>query len=171
MVVFALPAYFANSAPVVSGGKTPLDGGMKLSDGNRLLGAGKTIRGFFVGVAAGTLSAILLAWLFPAWFAPFISSINEKIFIGFLLAFGALTGDVLGSFFKRRRGMKRGQPSLLSDKILFLITALFFAVLFYPQLWLEISVEGMVFLLVLTYVLHLAFNALAHGLKLKSVPW
>ena len=89
LLIFILPAYFANSAPVVSGGKTPLDAGMKLKDGNRFLGDGKTVKGFFVGVAAGTLSAIMLAFLFPDSYASFIASTNEKVFIGLLLAFGA----------------------------------------------------------------------------------
>ena len=43
--------------------------------------------------------------------------------IGFLLGFGALLGDALGSFIKRRMGIGRGKPAPILDQIDFLIVA------------------------------------------------
>ena len=42
-ILFIIPAYVANSIPVVMGGGPPLDGGRMWKDGKRILGDGKTI--------------------------------------------------------------------------------------------------------------------------------
>ncbi len=58
-ILFILPSYFANSIPVVLGGGAPLDGKRKLSNGQRIFGDGKTVRGFFSGIFAGILVGVL----------------------------------------------------------------------------------------------------------------
>ena len=85
----------SNGIPVLFPGRTPIDLGQKHDDGNRFFGPGKTIRGFIAGVLVGTLSGILLALIWPA-FLP-VLSFNEKAELSFLLAFGAMAGDLLGS--------------------------------------------------------------------------
>ena len=55
LILYILPSYFANSVPVLLGGGAPVDGGRKMADGQRIFGDGKTVRGFFAGIAAGTL--------------------------------------------------------------------------------------------------------------------
>ena len=42
-----LPAYVANASAVLVGGGTPVDSGKNWKDGKRILGDGKTWRGFF----------------------------------------------------------------------------------------------------------------------------
>jgi len=169
LVLFILPAYVANAAPVIFSGGPKLDLGKTFSDGKRIFGDGKTLFGFVGGVACGVLAAAALAFLIPSLFIPAASSLELKGFAGFLLAFGALCGDLIGSFFKRRMGMARGEPSILLDQLTFLVVALLFASQYYPPA--AAGVDGLLFLVVLTFVLHLFFNVLAHRLHLKSVPW
>ncbi|MEE9164043.1 MAG: CDP-archaeol synthase, partial [Thermoplasmata archaeon] len=108
---FFLPAYVANPAAVLVGGGTPMDFGAKLRDGRRVFGDGKTWRGFIggglIGVALGT---IMWASTLPFPGTPF-SYGPFPVFLGIVaaLSFGALLGDLLGSFLKRRWGIDRGE--------------------------------------------------------------
>src|SRR5207245_9231821 len=54
-LLFIGPSYVANAAPLLLGGGTPLDGGKNFLDGQRILGAHKTVRGLFAGIIAGSL--------------------------------------------------------------------------------------------------------------------
>jgi CDP-2,3-bis-(O-geranylgeranyl)-sn-glycerol synthase len=85
----------ANGAPVITSKMLgnrfawPIDNGLNLGDGYRLFGNSKTWRGFFSAVIFTTVVAIL-------WGLEPLTG----------LLFGALTmtGDLLTSFIKRRRG-------------------------------------------------------------------
>jgi len=169
LILFILPAYVANSVPVVLGGKTPIDFGAKLPDGNRLLGKGKTYRGLLAGVVSGTLVAIILAMIVPNLFIPAAAQ-NQKYLVGFALSLGAMLGDIIGSFIKRRRGMKQSQESFLMDKVAFLITALIIAFPFYSPA-ISLNAIDIILLLIITFVLHKFFNWIAFETKLKKVPW
>lgn len=154
-IIFIWPAYVANGAPVIFGGGMALDFGRKIR-GRPIFGSHKTIRGLVAGLLAG-----------------FIMSCIESIFIpymlpvGILLTLGTMFGDLAGSFIKRRIGKKEGTKMLLLDQYPFLIFALLFAFLLgnLP------SIYGIVFLFVLTGVLHVLTNHSAHKMKLKKVPW
>ena len=169
LVAFILPAYFANSTPVVLGGGLPLDLKAKLGDFKRLFGDGKTIRGFASGVLAGTLIGELEALALPATKYSLYSSPQIYILAGFLLGLGTMIGDLAGSFLKRRFGMKRGHPSFILDQLFFLAIALLFAYPFIPAIALE--PQNLIFLFALTYVLHVASNYAANKVGLKKVPW
>jgi len=53
------PAYIANSVAVLTGGKYPIDQGKTLSDGNRILGDGKTWSGLLGGTLGGIAFGLL----------------------------------------------------------------------------------------------------------------
>ena len=162
--LFILPSYVSNSIPVELGGGAPLDGGWKWGD-RRLLGDGKTVRGFLAGVSGGTLTGSLMALLYPS---PFFSSPQNQFIASFLLALGTMLGDSIGSFIKRRLGMAPGKPFIL-DSILFLFIAL---LLVYPLTSASLYAPvPLAFLIVLTLILHPLFNFLANRLGMKSVPW
>jgi CDP-2,3-bis-(O-geranylgeranyl)-sn-glycerol synthase len=129
---FFLPAGLANAVPVVVSKlpylkrwNTPLDFG-KEHKGQPIFGANKTWRGLLAGMVVATLVIGLqkLATQNISWFAD-ISWIDyepTKIWLlGPLSGAGALLGDAVESFFKRRRGTPAGQPWFPFDQIDYII--------------------------------------------------
>ena len=132
-----IPAYIANGSALLVGGGIPIDFGKKWKDGRRILGNGKTWRGLisgaFLGMTGGFAITIAAIYISDSEFAflglndfgrfplmiPIISSI----------CFGALFGDILESFFKRRVGKKRGEDWIPFDQLDFILGVLFFSFL------------------------------------------
>ncbi|MFH0927177.1 MAG: CDP-2,3-bis-(O-geranylgeranyl)-sn-glycerol synthase [Candidatus Micrarchaeota archaeon] len=169
ILLFIIPAYIANSAPVILGGVYPIDGGANFFDGRRIFGEGKTWYGLLGGVFLGVLSSILLAFILSGGpYDLFGAQPQYYILCGIALSAGALFGDLAGSFIKRRLGAKRGD-SVLLDQITFLLGALAFC---YP-LGLTIIFQPInaLFLFVITYFIHRFANFAAHHAGLKRVPW
>lgn len=154
---FILPAYIANAAPVVVGGGPPIDGGKKLADGNRIFGNGKTIRGFILGLLAGCIIGVLQVSI---WARP------GGLTIAVLLGLGALIGDLIGSFAKRRGGLKRGEPAPGLDQLEFVVGALLLASLIEIPGW-----EIVATLLITTPLIHLGTNIIGYKMGLKSEPY
>lgn len=166
-------------APIFVGGGPPMDGGRVWKDGRRILGPGKTWRGFFGGiaVAAAVGMFISLAGLYDVNFAEealvygllkspaMLEPLTVGFFLGFLQGLGALVGDAIGSFIKRRKGIERGGPLWGLDQLGFVILAMVFAYPFYA--WpLEYAL-----IIPVTFFVHLGTNATGYVLGLKDVPW
>lgn len=96
----------ANGLPallgLVLGPGRPLDGGLRLGDGRPLLGPTKTVRGVLASLVATPLAA---AGLGLPWQ------------IGLLVALGAMLGDLLASFTKRRLGLASSATVPLLDTV------------------------------------------------------
>jgi CDP-2,3-bis-(O-geranylgeranyl)-sn-glycerol synthase len=98
----------ANGAPVVAKkvfGRhfaRPLDGGLKLADGRPMFGPSKTLRGLLAAVAAAAAGAPLLG-LAPR--------------LGVFVALGAMAGDLLSSFVKRRFALRPSSRALGLDQV------------------------------------------------------
>jgi CDP-2,3-bis-(O-geranylgeranyl)-sn-glycerol synthase len=166
-LIFILPAYFANAAPVLfrtGKSKTPIDMKMKFYDSRRILGEGKTWVGFFVGIITGTIIGALI-WLIGL---QRIYNFQTHIMVSFLLSTGTMVGDAVGSFIKRRISIRRGRPLPLLDQLGFLIFALVFAYNYLPAF---MDVYTIAILMVITVFVHYAANRIAYKMKLKSVPW
>lgn len=162
-----LPAYFANSSAVLWGGGTPLDMGLRLPDGARFLGDGKTFRGFLGGAATGVLVAVALNAVSGAAGMPGIPLLSA---VG--LSVGALSGDVSASFLKRRIGLGRGRPMPGLDQLDFLAGGLLLTWLLTPA-WFS-SVYGafeVLFVAALTPLVHVSVNLFAYKVGLKGEPW
>ncbi|MGC8568155.1 MAG: CDP-2,3-bis-(O-geranylgeranyl)-sn-glycerol synthase [Candidatus Micrarchaeia archaeon] len=154
-IIYILPAYVANGAPVIFHGWGPLDRGKSLR-GKRIFGDHKTIRGTLSAFIAGILMGLIESAFF-----------GYMLLIAFMLTLGAIFGDLLGSFIKRRLGIKSGNSVPFLDQYGFFVFALAFA------FWLGHipSLYGLIFLFVLTGFMHLFTNKGAFLLGLKSVPW
>jgi len=158
---YILPAYCANGAPVIFGGGKPLDFGKKFLDGKPIFGSHKTIRGFISGLAIGTFVG-LIQWVFGAS----VGYLKVDVPLGFALSLGAMTGDLLGSFIKRRLNLKPGASLPIIDQMSFVVVALAFGYLIEPPTPTEVII-----ILLLTGLLHLLTNKIAYHLRIKRTPW
>ncbi len=162
-----LPAYIANPTAVLFGGGKPIDFGKNWSDGRRILGDGKTYRGLFGGAACGIIAGMLQRLGSPdgIFVMPSISAIIT-------LSFGALLGDMVKSFFKRRLGFERGEKLPIIDQLDFVAGAWVLTYIFDPQWFAEnFTFWIIITVLVLTPVLHRATNILGYHIKVKKEPW
>ncbi len=150
VVYLFLPAYFANASPVIFGGGAPLDGGVNWLDGKPFLGGHKTTKGTIFGITIGSIVGLL-----------------QGNFIGGVLqAVGAIFGDIIASFLKRRINIEPGDSFPLADQLDFIILAV---ALSYPvQLT---SWETIIVIILVTLPLHYLTNVVAYLLGLKKQPW
>ncbi len=168
-----IPAYTPNNFAVLFGGGTPVDLGKKFIDGKRILGDGKTIRGFVSGVLGGIFcgniqyyAEKILGWGFYSTLAY-----TDFLIMVSTLSFGALFGDMVGSFIKRRFGIERGEKLPLFDQLTFLIFAFLFAYISSPYFGDLFSLKIVLTGFIITPFLHLLTNFIAYKLGLKDVPW
>jgi len=156
VIYFMLPAYLANMSALVFGGGKPLDMGVALANGKRLIGDGATWR----GTGAGTCVGLIVGGL-----QGFISgSVLAGALTGLLLGLGALLGDAAGSFIKRRIGIERGRPAPILDQLDFVFGAL---LLVSPLV--NLPLYYIVLIMVITVVLHLSANIVAYLMGMKDV--
>ncbi|MGC8662571.1 MAG: CDP-2,3-bis-(O-geranylgeranyl)-sn-glycerol synthase [Candidatus Micrarchaeia archaeon] len=154
-IIYILPAYVANGSPVIFKGVKPIDFG-KTFKGKRIFGPHKTIRGLIFGLASGIVVGAAESLILP-----------YMLVVGIVLSIGTHFGDLFGSFIKRRMGKESGSSVPFLDQYLFLIFALLFA---YP-LGNMPGIVGIIFLFILTGIMHKLTNVLANKAKLKDVPW
>lgn len=192
---FFLPAFVANMFPVILGAlKFPF--GQPISE--KHLGSHKTWRGFY----AGYLGALLVLALqkhftaivvfpgdnfsssvslpgedFSSLFQPLLDYAHLNIFLYAIpFGLGAIAGDAIKSFFKRRLNRKPGAPFFPFDQLDFVIGALLSLIPFYifdSQSFFTspFQLSILLTLLILTPLLHLLTNLLAYALGLKKVWW
>lgn len=168
-VWFILPAYVANSVAIDVSGvpflrkySTPLDFGRSWR-GKRILGDGKTWRGLVFGTLGGVACAALQQTYPQTELYPMTP------LVGFLLGFGALVGDSVESFIKRRMGFGRGHPLLLLDQLDYIFGAFMFAWLAVP--YKVIGLDYLILASAVTVPLHMFASVVAWALKLKKNPW
>jgi len=122
-----LPAAMANMAPVfaskIFGPGRPIDGGRKIG-GTRLFGDHKTWQGLIAGIVVGQLT-FGIQWLMAglSWVSVIQLGTGLPVFLGALMGFGALAGDLVKSFFKRKIGVAPGKSWIPFDQIDFVIGA------------------------------------------------
>jgi len=145
-----LPAYFANATPVAFGGGPPLDRGLSWRDGRPLLGGHKTLRGCVVGILAGAL----------------VGSLQGRFLAGLAQGVGAIVGDLISSFFKRRLGIPPGDSFPLLDQLDFIVVAVLLS-----QPFVSASLEKIAVIMVVTVPIHYAMNYVSWLTKMKEHPW
>lgn len=171
-----IPAYVANASALLVGGGTSIDFGKTYKDGKRILGDGKTwqglIAGSFIGMTAGFGLSVAAKYAntyeFPIYLSDF-TGFPMMIPLIFSICFGALIGDVVESFFKRRHNIERGKDWIPFDQIDFIIGVLIstflmssilslFSLLPYNWFFKEFSVYHILTLLIATPFIHLFSN-------------
>lgn len=107
-IVLLLLLIVANGAPILVAWRLgprwdcPLDAGLVLRDGRRLLGESGTLR----GLVAAVVATALLAWV-----------LGLGAGMGALIGLLAMVGDALSSFIKRRLGLPPGAKATGLDQI------------------------------------------------------
>ncbi|MFH1328196.1 MAG: CDP-2,3-bis-(O-geranylgeranyl)-sn-glycerol synthase [Candidatus Bathyarchaeota archaeon] len=166
-----VPAYVANGmAPVFGGGK-PIDLGKNFIDGKRILGDGKTIRGAVSGIVFGTFAILVeVALVNVLVIDVFLNS--TFILFGLVIALGAIIGDLIGAFIKRRLGLARGKSVPGLDQLTFILIAFIFAYGFTQFIPLTIITFTMLLVaLIITPFLHLLGNYVGYKIGKKREPW
>jgi CDP-2,3-bis-(O-geranylgeranyl)-sn-glycerol synthase len=173
-----IPAYIANGCALILGGGTPIDFGKKWKDDRRILGDGKTWNGLIVGAFFGLTGGFGIAIV-----AIYANNSEEFAFLGLndfgrfpimipiiaSICFGALLGDIIESFLKRRVGKKRGESWIPFDQLDFILGVLFFSFIIagllqvlgfteYNWFFQSFTVWHMLTLLILTPFFHLFAN-------------
>lgn len=165
-----VPAYVANAGAVPFGGGTPVDFGKCAGDGRRYLGDGKTWRGLIGGVVVGILFGglqIFLADIFHWDWLPQHTLVTITV-----LAAGALLGDMVKSFFKRRAGKDRGQKWPVADMYDLVAGSLVLLALFaWPWVLEYITIWIFLAILIWTPLLHRGANIIGYLIGIKQVPW
>ncbi|MCU0642544.1 MAG: CDP-archaeol synthase [archaeon] len=115
-----LPAGFANMAPVLFKNINFLNYPIS----KKLFGEHKTYRGFFFGILLAVLAAYALSWSAKFVFTGYDYGFLSPMILGLLLGFGALFGDLVKSFFKRRAGIMPGKSWMPWDQIDWIIGAM-----------------------------------------------
>lgn len=170
---FLLPAYFANMAPVFNKALFrnqrfyTVDFGRNLG-GGKIFGSHKTYNGIIAGVVLAVLVSYIQFSLVSIGFFEGISIINYErwILIGVLFGFGAMIGDLVKSFFKRRVGVREGERWIPFDQLDFVVGGVGFVWVFY-----SIDVYIVISALILSFILHIAINHIGYFLKIRETRW
>ena len=175
--LYFLPAFVANPTAVLFGGGRPIDGGRVLRDGQRLFGDGKTWAGLAGGIASGGCLGVLISFgalaVYPS--LSYGTPLASLIF-PFLFSMGALAGDLLGSFLKRRMGRPKGAETLGLDQYDFVLGSVLVLLLVQPVWFWNTFLAGeawvgFLFIIVITPFLHRAVNIIGYRMGKKEVPW
>jgi len=147
----------ANTAPLlgkrVLGDRSarPLDGGLTFFDGRPLFGASKTLRGVVLAVLATAAAGALvgLDWR-----------------IGALAGGGAMVGDLLSSFLKRRFGLKPSSQATGLDQVPESLLPLLAC-----RAALPLTVADIALLVALFFIGEILFSRLFYRLGLRDRPY
>ncbi len=180
-ILFALwffaPAGLANAAPVFAAKlaylnhfSTPLDLGHSWR-GERIFGNHKTIRGVLAGMVLATLGVGLqkYAYTHSGWAVQVSQYVDYRSaqlwLLGPLLGFGALMGDAIKSFFKRRVHVRPGRSWFPFDQLDFIVGGLLAS-----RLVVRLRLVDYAWVLGVWFLGHLAGAYTGYLIRLKDKP-
>lgn len=150
-----LPAMIANMAPTllkINFLNIPID--------EKVFGRNKTWRGFLGAIIIGTLSYFILIKI------GLLNSAEDLSFIfliGFLFSFGAISGDLIKSFFKRKIGIGPGESWAPWDQIDYVLGAIILTYFIYQYTFSQI-----IFLLILGGLISALSHRIGFCLKING---
>ena len=170
LLYYFAPAFVANATPVVVK-HIPLLRNWNTPIAPSLVGKNKTWRGLSTGIALAVLCCygqFLLHELdaFVLISAPYHWDLGQSLLAGALMGSGALCGDLVKSFLKRRIGKKPGEAWPLIDGVDYTIGAvLFLSPLYVPNIF------GILFIVFIGPILSLLANLFSNSVGWKEVWW
>ena len=159
LLYFMLPAYAANMAPPFvkywKGWNPPI--------ASQALGGHKTVLGFVVGVSAAVVVTFVQSRL--PWEGRLVQY-EEWLGLGLRFGIGAMAGDSLKSFVKRRIGIAPGERWIPFDQLDFVIGALILTSSCAALSWLDWIV-----ILVFSAGADVLVTHLAYRLRIRDTKW
>lgn len=168
---FMLPVYFANMAPVIVKKinilNFPIDFNKTINN-SPIFGKNKTFRGLVFGIIFSMIIAFIQYTFYNNGIFINLSFIDYSnwLLLGFLMGFGAIFGDLVKSFIKRRLNYEPGKAFIPFDQTDFVIGALIFA---FPLA--RLSLDKIIIIIVLSFVLHIIVNHIAFYTKIRKEKW
>jgi len=153
------PVFFKNKLLSLD---KPLDKGRRLR-GKEILGPHKTIRGIIASLLVGTITFYFQQVIN---IDSMIIYSEYNLLFGFLLSSGAIFGDLVKSFFKRRMNIPAGTPMYLADQLDAVIGAMLFTS------WImDYSLAQVGLIIALTLIIKIIANHIGFYLKIREVKW
>ncbi len=149
--------------------KTPVDFGLKLK-GKPILGPHKTLRGLLIGTLFGFLVFALQVWAYEnySWAREVSGDLNYSelsIWLGALLGFGALFGDMVKSFFKRQVNVVSGKSWFPFDQLDYIAGGLLFS-----SAVVVLEARQYILITIVWFLLHLLTSYIGYLTKFKKDP-
>ena len=174
---FFLPGGIANASPVFAKRISflhrlykPLDFGKKFR-GKAILGQNKTWLGLIFAVFIGLIVIALQKYGFEnsEWLRTVSGSVNYSKntiwLLGPLMAFGALFGDAIESFFKRQLNVASGDSWFPFDQIDYVIGGLLFSLII-----VRLSIFEYLLILIIWLLMHLISSYIGYLVGPKNKP-
>ncbi|HEU5185216.1 MAG TPA: CDP-archaeol synthase [Gemmatimonadaceae bacterium] len=159
LLYFMAPAFVADMAPPFARywrwGNRPIS--------ERWLGSHKTVVGFVFGVLAAALTTFAQSRL--AWSGA-LTSYDDWPLLGLLFGVGAMAGDSIKSFFKRRLRIAPGKPWIPADQLDYIAGAL-------ALVWasVELSWGDVAIILLLGFAGHFVVTRIGYWLGVRDVKF
>ncbi|RPH55047.1 MAG: CDP-archaeol synthase [Acidobacteria bacterium] len=159
LLYFMVPAYAANMTPPFA--KYLRHWNRPIS--RRCLGSHKTVLGFTVGVLAAVGSTFVQSRI--AWSGS-MTSYDQWPVLGLLFGLGAMGGDSVKSFIKRRIGIPPGRPWIPFDQLDFVLGAL-------TVVWHRVPLTrtDLVIVLLLSGIGDVMINHVSYFLGMRATKW
>ena len=157
---FFLPAYIANMSPVlfrrIPWGNKPVS--------VKFFGENKTWRGMIIGTIIGGMIFALQKIIHLGWQGLALIDYNDfSIGLGFLMGSGALLGDLVKSYYKRKAGIAPGKKWIPFDQLDFVLGGLVLGFFVYIP-----PAEVALVLIIISPLLHIIVNYLGYLLKINK---
>lgn len=134
----------------------------------RWFGAHKTWRGLVVATLFGGMVFAIQKYAYASGFRGFllIDYAGFPWWSGFFMGAGAILGDLVKSYYKRKNGIPPGEPWIPWDQADFVFGGIigFFVLYVAP-------IEVVVMLLVVSPILHLGVNYIGYLLKIRETKF
>jgi CDP-2,3-bis-(O-geranylgeranyl)-sn-glycerol synthase len=158
---FFLPAYLANMFPSFAKNLPFLNNPVW----EKKLGKNKTWRGVLIATLTGGLIFWLqkLAYVKGFTYLAVIDYSGFSIVFGFLMGFGAIFGDLVESYYKRKANIPPGKPWIPFDQLDFVIGALVLSFFIYVP-----PANIVLIFLVASPILHVLFNRIGYWLGIQK---
>ncbi len=174
---FFLPAGLANASPIyavqIPGLKKlgyPLDLNKKFR-GKAIFGKNKTWRGLILATCIGIISVTIQHFLYihSSWIRSISPPINygtvNYILLGTLLGAGAILGDAIESFAKRRLDIKPGFSWFPYDQIDYILGGCILSLII-----VRLSFEKYILILIVWFIIHLVSSYIGYLSGIKDRP-